>query len=47
MAVIVSYFYGDQTLRLRDGRAVRNAVKTASNFLREGGYEQRHHRDRQ
>lgn len=26
MAVIVSYFYGAQTSRLRDGRAVRNAV---------------------
>jgi len=38
MAVIVSYFYGDQTRRLRDGRAVRNAVTTASNFLRKGGY---------
>jgi hypothetical protein len=39
MAVIVSYFYGDQTLRLRDGKAVRKAVKTASNFLRDGGYD--------
>ena len=39
MAVIVSYFYGDQSLRLRDGRAVRAAVKTASNFLRDGGYK--------
>ncbi len=38
MVVIVSYFYGDQTRRLRDGRAVRNAVTTASRFLREGGY---------
>jgi hypothetical protein len=38
MAVIVSYFYGDQTRRLRDGRAVRAAVTTASRFLREGGY---------
>ena len=38
MAVIVSYFYGEQTRRLRDGKAVRNAVTTASNFLREGGY---------
>ena len=38
MAVIVSYFYGDQTRRLRDGKAVRNAVATASNFLLDGGY---------
>jgi hypothetical protein len=38
MAVIVSYFYGDQARRLRDGRAVRNAVTTASRFLKEGGY---------
>jgi len=38
MAVIVSYFYGAQARRLRDGRAIRNAVATASRFLREGGY---------
>ncbi|MCB0087515.1 MAG: hypothetical protein KDE54_06365, partial [Caldilineaceae bacterium] len=38
MVVMVSYFYGDQARRLRDGRAVRNAVTTASRFLREGGY---------
>lgn len=38
MVVIVSYFYGDQARRLRDGRAIRNAVTTASRFLREGGY---------
>jgi len=38
MAVIVSYFYGAQARRLRDGRAVRNAVTTASRFLKEGGY---------
>ncbi|MBV7334930.1 hypothetical protein KFU94_43160 [Chloroflexi bacterium TSY] len=38
MVVIVSYFYAAQTQRLRDGRAVRNAVTTASNFLRDGGY---------
>lgn len=38
MAVIVSYFYGGQTRFLRDGRAIRNAVTTASNFLRDGGY---------
>jgi hypothetical protein len=38
MVVIVSYFYGSQAKRLRDGRAVRAAVSTASRFLREGGY---------
>jgi len=38
MVVIVSYFYGDQTRTLRDGRAVRNAVTTASRWLKEGGY---------
>jgi len=38
MVVIVSYFYGDQTRNLRDGRAVRNAVTTASRWLKEGGY---------
>ncbi|MEZ4865136.1 MAG: hypothetical protein R3C14_27720 [Caldilineaceae bacterium] len=38
MAVIVSYFYGDQARQLRDGRAVRAAVTTASRFLKEGGY---------
>lgn len=38
MVVIVSYFYADQTRFLRDGKAVRNAVATASNFLRDGGY---------
>jgi len=35
---IVSFFYGDQAVRLRDDRAVREAVITASRFLREGGY---------
>ncbi|MBD3242947.1 MAG: hypothetical protein GF331_20310 [Chitinivibrionales bacterium] len=38
MAVIVSFFYGAQTTRLRDGRAIRSAVTTASRFLRDGGY---------
>ncbi|MCB0104868.1 MAG: hypothetical protein KDE53_03150 [Caldilineaceae bacterium] len=38
MVVIVSYFYGDQTRNFRDGRAVRNAVTTASRWLQEGGY---------
>jgi hypothetical protein len=38
MVVIVSFFYGDQARRLRDGKAVRSAVSTASRFLKEGGY---------
>ena len=38
MAVIVSYFYGAQARRLKDGRAVRNAVLGASDFLKQGGY---------
>ena len=38
MVAIVSYFYGAQTRFLRDGKAIRNAVTTASNFLRDGGY---------
>ncbi|WP_281890681.1 hypothetical protein [Paenibacillus sp. YYML68] len=38
MVVIVSYFYTGQTPRLKDGRVVLNAVRTASRFLREGGY---------
>ncbi|MEM9253395.1 MAG: hypothetical protein AAGB29_13690 [Planctomycetota bacterium] len=38
MAVIVSFLYGDQTLRLEDDRAVERAVVTASRFLRDGGY---------
>ncbi|MBD3240329.1 MAG: hypothetical protein GF331_07065 [Chitinivibrionales bacterium] len=38
MAVIVSFFYGVQVAKLRDGKAVRNAVETASRFLRDGGY---------
>ncbi|NKB69139.1 MAG: hypothetical protein GKR89_18885 [Candidatus Latescibacteria bacterium] len=38
IAVIVSYFYGSQARRLKDGRAVRNAVVGASKFLKEGGY---------
>ncbi|MBS12794.1 MAG: hypothetical protein CME19_14460 [Gemmatimonadetes bacterium] len=38
MAVIVSYFYGAQALRLPDGRSIRNAVTTASRFLKDGGY---------
>ncbi len=38
MVAIVSFFYGAQTKRLKDGRAVRTALTTASRFLREGGY---------
>lgn len=38
MVVIVSLFYGSQAQRLRDGKAIRRAVATAANFLREGGY---------
>ncbi len=38
VVVIVSYFYGSQTRFLHDGRAVRNAVTTASRFLQAGGY---------
>lgn len=38
MIVIVSFFYGAQAQRLKDGRAIRNAVKTASRFLKNGGY---------
>lgn len=38
MVVIVSYFYGAQARRLKDGQAAVNAVKTASNFLRDNAY---------
>lgn len=38
MAVIVSYFYGDQAARIRDGSGIRNAVVTASRFLKETGH---------
>jgi hypothetical protein len=38
MVVIVSFLYAWQLHRLRDGKAVLNAVRTASRFLREGGY---------
>lgn len=38
MVVIVSYFYGAQARRLRDGQAVINAVKTASRFLKDNQY---------
>ncbi len=38
MVIVVSYLYQGQAPRLRDGRAIRNAVVGASRFLREGGY---------
>lgn len=38
MIVIVSYFYPGQVGRLKDGKAVLNAVRTASSFLQDGGY---------
>jgi hypothetical protein len=38
MVAIVSYFYGNQTSRLVDGKAVREAVAGASRFLKDGGY---------
>ncbi len=34
MIVIVSFFYGSQTRWLKDGKAIRNAVTTASRFLK-------------
>ncbi len=34
MVVIVSFFYGSQTRWLKDGKAIRNAVITASRFLK-------------
>ena len=38
MIVIVSLFYGSQTRFLRDNNAVENAVRTASNWLKEKGF---------
>ena len=38
MFVIVSFLYASQGPRLKDGRAVRNAVIGASRLLKEGGY---------
>lgn len=38
MIVIVSLFYGSQTRFLKDGKAVRSAVATASNHLKENAY---------
>ena len=38
MVVIVSYFYGEQATRITEGIGIRNAIVTASRFLREGGY---------
>ncbi len=38
MVVIVSYFYPFQVQRIKDGRSVANAVRTASRFLKQKGY---------
>lgn len=38
MVVIVNILYWAQAKKLKDGLAIVNAVKTASAFLREGGY---------
>ena len=38
MVVIVSFLYASQGPRLKDGKAVRNAVTRASRFLRENNY---------
>jgi hypothetical protein len=38
MICIVSFFYADQAARLDGDAAIRNAVTTASRFLRDGGY---------
>ena len=38
MAVIVSYFYGSQATRIRDGKGIRAAVANVSRFLRDNGY---------
>jgi hypothetical protein len=38
MIVIVSILYQGQSPRMKDGRAVRNAVRTASRWLRDQGY---------
>jgi hypothetical protein len=38
MAVIVSYFYGSQACRIKDGKGIRAAVVNASRFLRDSGY---------
>ena len=39
MVVIVSLLYQGQSPRIKDGKCLRNAVKTACNFLREQGYQ--------
>ena len=38
MVVIVSYFYGEQVKRIPEGIGVRNAITTASRFLKSGAY---------
>lgn len=39
VVVIVSFLYGAQCRFLKDGAAVRNAVKTGARFLKDGGYQ--------
>jgi hypothetical protein len=38
MVVIVSYFYQGQSKRMKSGKTVRNAVRTASRWLRDKGF---------
>jgi hypothetical protein len=38
MVVIVSYFYPGQIKRLKDGRTIANAIRSASRFLKENKY---------
>lgn len=38
MVVIASFFYAGQCRHLSDGAAIRNAIKTVSNFLKYAGY---------
>ena len=39
MVVIVSFFYGSQAERIIDDLSIMQAVKTAANWLRAGGYQ--------
>ena len=39
MVVIVSLLYQGQSTRMKDGRCIRNAVKSACNFLRDNAYK--------
>ena len=38
IVVIVNFLYWSQTLRLKDGRAIVNATRSAGNFIKNGGY---------